>query len=371
MLPGVHERVGELLGDRLGRPVAVRSTAPVTEGWSARHGGYPWVLRCAVDGVGSVVVKTGRPDDHLRAGHATSRESAGLVFLEEVGSDAGPRLLAHEDGLVVLEDLGSGGALEVVLVGGDPGAATRAFVAPARAVGRMQAATRGRQEQFYACLPDVDPLRDRVSLATVPLDRRWATLCAVVAECGLPAPTASAVDDVAEVVEWMAEPGDLLVLTNGDLAPQNCRLDGDLARLLDFEGAQFRHALIDAAQLRLPFHGAPCWSLIPPEAGDQVESAYREEVCAALLDDVAYGSGMAAATAAWTVTRLVRLPELTRTRWVSPAGAAARHPRDGPGRLGRVRLPAWSTRLVPADRYRLQDRWPHLPPTQDVYPAYR
>jgi hypothetical protein len=368
------ERVGELLGEQSGEPATVRSTAPVTEGWSARHGSYPWVLRCEVEGVGSVVAKTRRPDDHFRSGDTTGRESAALAFLEKIGSDAGPRLLAHDDGLVVLEDLGSGSALEDLLVGDDPHAATRAFVMLARAVGRMQAVTRRRQESFYARLPEVDPLRDRVSLATVPVDRRWTTLRAVVADCGLPEPTASAVDDVVEVVAWMAEPGDLLVLTNGDLAPQNCRFHGDRARLLDFEGAQFQHALIDAAQLRLPFHGGPCWSRIPPEVADQVESAYREEAC--VLDDVAYVTGMAAATAAWTVTRLVRLPKLLARDDPHPLGFSRRGQLLDTLRtavdasVASDSLPGlrtWFEQTITA----LQTRWPHLPPSQDVYPVYR
>jgi hypothetical protein len=43
------------------------------------------------------------------------------------------------------------------------------------------------------------------------------------------------------------------------------------------------------------------------------ESAYRDEfakTCPSVLDEETYAAGMAAATAAWAVVRLVRLPKL-------------------------------------------------------------
>jgi hypothetical protein len=181
---GVLHDVGAALSSAAGGSVAISSAMAVTEGWSARFGAYPWIARCAVEGppgwgVTSVIVKTRRPDGHWRAGDTTGRERAALTFLQEVGSDAGPRILAHDDalGFVVLEDLGSGSALEDLLVDDDPEAATAGFVALAEAVGRMHAWTRGRQDAFYAHLrgPGINPQRDRVSLANAPVSEYWST----------------------------------------------------------------------------------------------------------------------------------------------------------------------------------------------------
>ncbi|WP_158848737.1 hypothetical protein [Saccharothrix deserti] len=138
-------------------------------------------------------------------------------------------------------------------------------------------------------------------------------------------------------------------------------------------------AHVDAAQLRLPFHGGPCWSRIPAEVGHQVEPAYRDEFGRSrpdVLDDVTYAAGMAAATAAWTVTRLVRLPELLARDDPHPMGISRRGQLldtlqtavDASTTSGTLPdLRAWFEQITAA----LRTRWPHLPPTQDVHPAYR
>jgi hypothetical protein len=384
----VLDEVRAALGSAVGGSVAITSATAVAEGWSARFGAYPWIARCAVEGppdcgVTSVIVKTRRPDGHRRAGDTTSRERAALTFLAEVGSDAGPRVLAHDDtlGFVVLEDLGSGNALEDLLVDDDPAAATAAFVALAEAVGRLHASTRGRQDAFYARLRGrgVDPRRDLVSLANVPLPEYWATLCDLASgRAGLP-DTAAAGRDLGDVVAWMSDPGPLLVLSNGDLAPQNCRLGRGSARLLDFEGAKFQHALLDAAHLRLPFYGGPCWSRIPAEVGEVVEAAYRAEfarTCPGVLDEATYRTGMAAATAAWALVRLVRLPKLSAGDEPHPMGFSRRGQLvdtlqvavDAATTAGTLRsLRAWFVEVVGT----LRRRWPHLPAAQLLYPAFR
>jgi hypothetical protein len=360
----------------------------IVEGWSARFGVWPWIARCAVEGppgwgVASVIVKSRRPDDHRRAGDTTSRERAALEFLDEIGSDAGPRILAHDDalGFVVLEDLGDSSALEDLLVEDDPDAATAGFVALAKAVGRMHASTRERQDAFYARLrgTGVSPRRDRLSLANTPLSEYWSTLRLLAAgHDGLPDATA-ANRDIDDVLAWMSEPGPMLVLSNGDLAPQNCRLGSGSARLLDFEDAKFQHALLDTAHLRLPFYGGPCWSRLPAEVGSMAETAYRAEfatTCPGVLDGETYAAGMAAATAAWAVTRLVRLPKLLAADEPHPMGFSRRGQMldtiqvaiDASTTAGTLRsLRTWFEKTVAT----LRRQWPHLPAAQDVYPAFR
>lgn len=385
---GQLHQVGIALSGVAGGPVAISSSTAVTEGWSARFGAWPWIARCAVQGppgwgVTSVIVKTRRPNDHWRASDTTSRERTALTFLEEVGSDAGPGILAHDDalGFVVLEDLGSGSALEDLLVGDNPDAATAGLVALAQTVGRMHASTRGRQDAFYAHLQDsgVSPHRDRVSLANTPLSEYWSTLCLLAAgHDGLPDATAAS-RDLDDVLAWMSEPGPMLVLSNGDLAPQNCRLSRGSARLLDFEDAKFQHALLDAAHLRLPFYGGPCWSRLPTQVASMAESAYRDEfakTCPSVLGEQTYAAGMAASTAAWAVVRLVRLPKLLAGDEPHPMGFSRRGQMldtiqvaiDAATTAGTLRLlHAWFEETIAT----LRRRWPHLPETQDVYPAFR
>ncbi len=326
----------------------------ITEGWSAGFAPYPRVVRRAGD---NTVVKTRRPGD------TAGRERAALAFLGAIGSDAGPRLLGHGDDFVVMEDLGRGDALEDLLVGGDPAAATTGFVAFAEAVGRMHAATRGRQDEFYAHLPGVDRRLDRTTLAGRTLPDWWSAVLDLD-------PPAAARD---ELVAWMAEPAPgMLVLSSGDIAPQNCRLSAGNrhVRLLDFEAARFQHALLDAAHLRLPFYGPPCWARIPAEVGAAVEAAYRR--AAGIADDDAYATGMAAATAAWAVVRLARLPKLLAADVPTPMGFSRRGQlldtlqvaadAAAPGALR-----GWFTDVITT----LRAGWPHLPEAQALYPAFR
>jgi hypothetical protein len=322
---------------------------PITEGWCNSIAVNPRVLRRTAGDGSTVVVKTRRPAADPRRRDGFGREVAALRLLAELGSDAGPRLLAADDsaGVLVLEDLGSGPALEDLLVGADPEAATRGFQALAAAVGRMHAVTSG-----HATGPWRFDVREH-----------WAEIAAFteVGDAG--------VDEVMEIIE--AGPR---VLTNGDLAPQNCRLAGGRMRLLDFEDAAGVHASLDFAHFRLPFYGGPCWGRIPDEAGARVEAAYRE--AAGWPDDRAYAEGMAAGTAAWAVVRLVRLPKLLAADAPHPMGFSRRGQLldtlqvavDAAEQAGAVLgLAAWFGGAIRA----LRESWPDLPAAQAVYPAYR
>src|SRR5260370_12687717 len=142
----VLERVTRLLSTSAGTSVHIAQSEPATSGWSAQHGTSPcpWVTRCTVaaeTGVvpGSVIVKVRRPSGHLRCEPGQfHNEQAALEFLTVTGSAAGPRLLAadNEAGILVMQDLGRGPALEDLLVGSDSSVAEHGLVAFAAALGR-------------------------------------------------------------------------------------------------------------------------------------------------------------------------------------------------------------------------------------------
>jgi hypothetical protein len=334
-----------------GATVTLESARAVTEGWCNRISVNPRLLRCTADDGSTVIVKMRRPPGDPRRRDGFHREMAALLLLAELGCDAGPRLLATDDsaGLLVLEDLGAGPALEDLLVGADPDAATGGFVAMAEAVGRMHAATLEQADGIGPPRFDVRELWSRIGAFASTPDAEIADLLDIL-DSG---PAA---------------------LSNGDVAPQNCRLTNGRARLLDFEDAAVQHPLLDAAHFRLPFYGGPCWARIPAEVGDRVEAAYRSATGRAA--DRAYSEGMAAAIAAWTIIRFVRLPKLLDTDVPHPMGFSRR------GQLLdtlQVAVDATTEagilsglRDFFADAVRrLRERWPGLPPAQAVYPAYR
>jgi hypothetical protein len=120
-----------------------------------------------------------------------------------------------------------------------------------------------------------------------------------------------------------------------------------------------------------------------------LERAYREALARgypAALDDAAYESGLAAASAAWTILRLVRLPKVEagpdRDAWtlVPPAWSAPLPVRSRRHQLVAIietciasarqagtleTLATWCESLVTA----LRTRWPEASEERPLYPA--
>jgi tRNA A-37 threonylcarbamoyl transferase component Bud32 len=348
------------------------------------------VARCTIEGdtgaaPGSVIVKARRPEDHVRGEpERLHNERAALEFLASIGSAAGPRLLTAdgEAGILVMEDLGTGPALEDLLVGGDPSAAGRGLVAFAGALGRMHADTAGHAAEYYGLrsrLGPVDLASDRISILGNSIERSWSRLREIIAERPyLPTPNGAG-PDADELLRVLSEPGPYLAFSNGDTCPANCRISARGVRFIDFEHAAFRHALLDAAALRFPFPACPCWSRLPEDVGRRAEDAYREQVarsCPDVLDRASYAHGLTAACAAWTIVRAVRLPKLEMADEPHPMHFSRR------GQL----LDAIDTTVSCSQQSRslqclaswladigdaLSARWPHIASTQPLYPAFR
>lgn len=387
----VADQVTELLREQTGKLARIVRSVPVAEGWSAQAGlnPWPWIARCTLGGASaspmSVIVKVRRPEDHERRKDAWfCNEQAALEFLQSIGSDAGPRVLAADNkaGLLILEDLGTGPALEDVLMRGNPAAAEQALKSFARSLGRMHAAASGHADEYYRLrgrLGRVDPAQDRVSILGTDLRDSMTALKTIVASRSYLPALSDAQPDIDELVHVLLEPGAFLTFSNGDTCPANCRLSNAGTRFLDFEHAAFRHALLDVAALRFPFPACPCWSRVPDDVGRRAEDTYRTQMapaCPDVLDDVVYARGMTVACCAWTLVRAVRLPKLERADEPHPMGFSRR------GQL----LDAISTTIDAATQSRtlpslaawfasvhevLSSRWPNVRSPQPLYPAFR
>ncbi|HET9872203.1 MAG TPA: hypothetical protein VFP89_06355 [Propionibacteriaceae bacterium] len=380
----VIDRAAALLSSD-GSAVRVERVEPAAEGFSPSLSSYPWLARLVLAGWDdgrTVIVKTQRPADHWRGTDTTLREHAALDLLAELSCPVAPRLVAIDDelGLVLLEDLGRGPAVEDILVGSDRGAAVRAVLGHARALATMQAATAGQVERFYGRVGHgLTSADDRVCVQVMPFRRRWERLRAAVAATGLPAVDECAPDAVA-MFDWLDQAGSLLALTNGDFMPQNSRVASSGVRLLDFEGAGFQHLLLDAVHLRVPFAAAPCWSRLPRDVADLAERTYRSALLPAfpsMADDRNYQTGVAMATAAWGVVRLTRLPDVQESgHRLEPTGWTER------GQLLQLMVTAAesaaASKVLP--RFRgwleaavatLERRWSTAGGGEPYYPAFR
>ena len=131
--------------------------------------------------------------------------------------------------------------------------------------------------------------------------------------------------------------------------------------------------------LRFPFPACGCSSHLPADVGRRAENAYRQELarsCPDVLDHSSYAHGLAAACAAWTIVRMVRLPKLENADVPHPLGFSRRGQlldtigttvrcADQSGSLHS--LAAWLADAGDA----LRARWPHITPAQPFYPAFQ
>ena len=245
---------------------------------------------------------------------------------------ASPMLVANDPShrLLVLEDLGRCSTLADRLHESDPKAAERALLGWARALGRMQAATAGREHDFGALLRRFgertwrDPLADdaRAALAEVP--DQLAQLLRVEA-----APTAVA---EARAAARLLGGSGYRAFSPAEIRPDNCLLTGSGSRFLDFEWGCFRDVALTAATLRLPLPtGGPARSQ-PAGMAEAMVAAWQAEVTPVwtdLADPEVLQERVLQAEVLWVwLSTRALLPAVVG---VEPAGRAARVVMADPG----------------------------------------
>ena len=296
------------LGEVAGAPVRLRVLAELRA---------DRVVRCSVEGIdrASVVVKAAEHGEDAYRGITTiHNEQAALTMLGRRAPGMAPELLAAvpELGVLVLEDLGDGDSLASLLLGNDPDAARDAALRSAAALGALHAATIGHaaeHAEVRGALSASDPTLDRVTLRDLDLRALVGLLPGLLTEHDLPRQDQVAVDEIEQVLTELTDPGDFLALSSGDPCPDNQRNGSDGVRFFDFEAAGYRHALVDAAHLSVPFPNCWCWRALPAEVAGEMQSAYRGSLavaCAAARDTTEFEHALARTTAAWLVWTLHR-----------------------------------------------------------------
>jgi hypothetical protein len=213
-------------------------------------------------------------------------EVASCQLFTALPADARPSpvLIAHDPQarLLVLEDLGRSSTLADKLFGPDPAAAQRCLLSWARALGRMQAATAGRENDFGALLRRLgerawrDPMAEDARLA-------FAGVAGVLAqELGVLVPAAAAQEahDTARLLGSTR----FRAFSPSDTCPDNNLVTSRGVRFVDFEWGCFRDVALDAAYFRVPFPGCEASFALPDGMADSMLEAWRNEIAAVWPD---------------------------------------------------------------------------------------
>jgi hypothetical protein len=294
-----------------------------------------------------------------------------------------PVLIAHDpqSRLLVLEDLGRSSTLADKLFGPDLAAAKRCLLSWARALGRMQASTAGREHDFGALLRRLgarawrDPMAEdaRAAFAGVP--------GLLVQELGVK-PSAAAVSEAHETARLLGGTR-YRAFSPSDTCPDNNLVTSRGVRFVDFEWGCFRDVVLDAAYFRVPFPGCEASFALPPGMSEAMLEAWRAEIATVwpdlddpeLLDRRLFDAQLLWVwLCTWWLLPRIRVrdtpvgPDATRSPRISTAlahywrqlsVAAAAESRPASAELGAAVADA------------LAKRFPDAPSSLPVYPAFR
>ncbi len=305
----IKMRVEELLTEVWGNKVQLAPNAAALQA-SGRTQVYRFsLLEKPVDAPQHVIVKAMPMTEGLSEASNTAPEAsfqlffnewAGLQFLSEIAPHLAlaPHFYAGNKahGLIVMEDLGTGNGLHHLLLADSPEAAEEAAIQYAAIVGKMHAATVGKQEAF-------SHIRKALGPVDIP-DYTWisSVLWEAIHTLNV-APAAGIEEELKQLTSIMENPGPFSAYTHGDPCPDNLLL-GTSATLFDFEYGAYRHALIEGVYARMPFPTCWCVSQLPAHIIDRMETSYRMELakgCPVAHDDRLFAQAVAAASAYWTI----------------------------------------------------------------------
>jgi hypothetical protein len=257
---------------------------------------------------------------------------AGLQFVSQAVQTAAisPHFYAGDraKGFFIIEDLHPATPLGTLLAGQDAPAASSALLHLARVLGNLHARTRGKEALFNALRTQLAPQEAswgwvppwqrapatyRRLLATLEesvrrqgfTSYRWmpVVLRQVTSALSIPVST-QAEAELEQVVQALSMPGPFWAYTHGDPCPDNCLLQQQTLKLIDFENGTFRHALLDAVYGRMLF--PTCWQVyqLPNHLIQQMEAAYRAELipgCPEAADETRFAQELVHACAYWVL----------------------------------------------------------------------
>ncbi|MEU1431029.1 kinase [Nocardia sp. NPDC005746] len=232
------------------------------------------------------------------------REAVSYQFTTALGRDhrPGAYLLGYSlpGRLLILSDLGENLSLTAVLQSGVEPNKRNALMAFAQALGRMHAATVGREADFVALLRRVDVVHRVDGIAQQAESAVAEVPIMLQRELGIEVP-----GEIAERIvrgNRLFSAGRYRAFSPSDLCPDNVILNDEGARFLDYEWGGFRDATLDIAYALVSFPGCLCDFELSRERAHQMVEAWRSEVVAvwpALADDAVLAERILEARLIW------------------------------------------------------------------------
>nr|WP_296779735.1 kinase [Rhodococcus sp. (in: high G+C Gram-positive bacteria)] len=239
-------------------------------------------------------------------GHsAFLREAASYQFATALATDSrpGPDLLAYDLGarLLVLSDLGDASPITALLKHSDAASVTNSLMAMAQALGRMHAATVGREDDFAALLRRVGVTNSADGISAQIPDVLTAVPRMLDEDLGI-------VDVPASLLERVERSGRLFghgafrAFSPSDLCPDNIIVNEEGVRFLDYEWGGFRDATLDITYALASFPGCLCHFDLSADRAQAMIDAWRSEVVGIwphLADDSVLASKILDAQLIW------------------------------------------------------------------------
>ncbi|RVW04323.1 kinase [Rhodococcus xishaensis] len=218
--------------------------------------------------------------EHSAGEVAFLREAVSYQFATALATETRPgaALLAHdlEARLLVLGDLGDSTPFASLLKNADPDTVTNSLMAMAQALGRMHAATVGREEDFTALLRRAEVAHHGDMLVEQAVVSLEAVPTLLAEHLGVEVPTD--VLDIAARASKLFGGGRFRAFSPSDLCPDNIIVNDEGVRFLDYEWGGFRDATLDLAFALVSFPACLCSIDLSYERARAMTEAWRAEV---------------------------------------------------------------------------------------------
>lgn len=259
------------------------------------------VLRVRAGGANWTGPKTLIVKRFPEAGEGWARESSALAVVSPGAPAPGLVASAADPPLVVMTDGGTGPSVADALLSGSAEYATAALEGFADALAALHLSTLGAGESFGAELAARSggpvPATAMPALArhgAGDLDTWCSRLGVTVPDGALAA--------LAGIPERVAGPGPS-ALTSSDICPDNNVRAGGRYILIDFEEAEWRPVVWDAAYLTVPWPGCWCSFGLPDAVAERVLDRYRSATagCLPYAGTPAFTADLALAGTGWAL----------------------------------------------------------------------